>query len=150
MINFKFNFHNVLAYNRTTFNKRVVCCVDFIREFWQPVEKTVYIYSPWSLPLFTVVMMISVWTNYNYDDYKVKICAEKVLWIKKVLEYFLQNDVIITCLKTWKFCVCITKRDLNNIQKKNTFLRCKDLRVSWDLKTTTLYALAQVWISTDL
>ena len=38
--NFKFNFtfHNVLNYNRATFNNRVECCVDFTRESWQPVD----------------------------------------------------------------------------------------------------------------
>ena len=29
----------------------------------------------------------------------------------------LKNDVIITCPKTSKFCVCITKRGINKIQK---------------------------------
>ena len=40
MLNFKFNFtfHNILIYNRATFNNKVVCCIDFIRESWQPVE----------------------------------------------------------------------------------------------------------------
>ena len=40
MINFKFNFtfHNILIYNRATFNNGVGCCVDFIRESWQSVE----------------------------------------------------------------------------------------------------------------
>ena len=55
--------------------------------------------SHWSLSLFVVVMVISVWTHYNYDGYKVKICAllisfytatanEKEFELKKVLEYF--------------------------------------------------------------
>ena len=30
--------HNILIYNRATFNNRVLCCVDLIRESWQPVE----------------------------------------------------------------------------------------------------------------
>ena len=40
MINFELNFtfHNILIYNRATFNNIVVCCMDFIRESWQPVE----------------------------------------------------------------------------------------------------------------
>ena len=33
---FNFTFHNILIYNRPTFNNRVVCCV--LRESWQPVE----------------------------------------------------------------------------------------------------------------
>ena len=52
----------------------------------------------WSLPVFTVVMVISVWTHYNYDDYKMKICVllisfwietanEKKFELKKVYEY---------------------------------------------------------------
>ena len=79
---------------------------------------------------------------YNYDDYKMQTCAllisfysgtanEKSFELKKVLEYFQPSYVIITCLKTSKICVCITKRDLDNMQKKkNAFLRCEDLRVS--------------------
>ena len=35
---FNFTFHNTLIFNRTTFNSRVVCCVDFITECWQSVE----------------------------------------------------------------------------------------------------------------
>ena len=46
--------------------------------------------------------------------------------LEKILKYFEPNYVIITCLKTLKFCVCITKRDFNNI---NIFLRCEDFRV---------------------
>ena len=53
----------------------------------------------WSLPVFTVVMVLSVWMHYNYDDYKMKICALLILFssgtaneisfeLKKVLEYF--------------------------------------------------------------
>ena len=40
VVNFEFNFtfHNILIYNRVTLNNRVACCVDFIREYWQPVE----------------------------------------------------------------------------------------------------------------
>ena len=40
VINFKsnFTFHNIFIYNKATFNNRVACCVDFVREFWQPVE----------------------------------------------------------------------------------------------------------------
>ena len=40
MVNFKLNFtfHNILIYNKTTFNNSVACCVYFIREFWEPVE----------------------------------------------------------------------------------------------------------------
>ena len=40
MINFKSNvtFHNVLAYNRATFNNRIAYYVDIIGESWQPVE----------------------------------------------------------------------------------------------------------------
>ena len=40
MINSKLNytFHIILIYNRATFNNRVACCVDFIRESWQPLE----------------------------------------------------------------------------------------------------------------
>ena len=30
--NFNFTFHNILIYNRATFNNRVACCIDFIRE----------------------------------------------------------------------------------------------------------------------
>ena len=43
--------------------------------------------------------------------------------LKKVPEYFYPNYVIITCPKTSKFCVCITKRGLNNIQKKKTYFK---------------------------
>ena len=32
-------------------------------------------YSRWFLPVFKVVMMILVWRHYNYDNYKLKICA---------------------------------------------------------------------------
>ena len=67
--------------------------------------------------------------HYNYDDYKMKLCAllisfssrtanEKSFELKKVLEYFYPNYVIITSPKTLKFCVCITERGLDNIQKK--------------------------------
>ena len=45
---------------------------------------------------------------------------EKNFELKKVLEYFSPNSVIITCPKKSKFCVCITKRGLNNIQQKKT------------------------------
>ena len=56
-------------------------------------------YFHWSIPVLTVVMVISVWTHDNYDEYKVKICAlltsfssgtanEKNFELKKVLEYF--------------------------------------------------------------
>ena len=40
VVNFKsnFTFHNTLIYNRVTFNNRVACCVDLIRESWQPIE----------------------------------------------------------------------------------------------------------------
>ena len=40
MVNFKFNFtfHNILIYNRATFNNTVACCVDVIAESLQPVE----------------------------------------------------------------------------------------------------------------
>ena len=40
VVNFKFNFtfHNTLIYNRVTFSNRVACCVDLIRESWQPIE----------------------------------------------------------------------------------------------------------------
>ena len=40
VINFKFDFafHNILIYNRATFNNRVVSCTDFVRESWQPVK----------------------------------------------------------------------------------------------------------------
>ena len=37
-------------------------------------KKTANVFS-WYLPVFTVVMVTSVWTHYNYDDYKVKLCA---------------------------------------------------------------------------
>ena len=58
------------------------------------------IYSHWSLPVFTVVMVISVLMHYNYDNYKVKICAllisftietanEKKNWIKESTWIFL-------------------------------------------------------------
>ena len=38
--NFQFNFifHNILIDNRVTFNNKVECCVDYVRESWQPVE----------------------------------------------------------------------------------------------------------------
>ena len=56
------------------------------------------IHIHWSLPVFTIVMVIPLWTHYNYDDYKIKICAliisfesgranGKNFELKKVLEY---------------------------------------------------------------
>ena len=40
MINYKLNlnFHNIFIYKRVTFNNRVACCVDFIRDSWRPVK----------------------------------------------------------------------------------------------------------------
>ena len=38
--------------------------------------------------------------------------------LKKVLGYFYANYANINCPKTSKFCACITKRGLKNIQKK--------------------------------
>ena len=40
---------------------------------------------------------------------------KKKIELEKVLEYFYTSYVIITCLKTLKFFVWITKRGLNNI-----------------------------------
>ena len=60
---------------------------------------------------------------------------KKIELRKEVLEYSWPNYVNIPCPKTWKFCVCITKRDLNHMPKKKTFLRCEVLRVFWDLNT---------------
>ena len=37
--------------------------------------------------------------------------------LEKILKYFEPSYVLITCPKTLKFCVCITKRGFNNIQK---------------------------------
>ena len=91
-----------------------------------------------SSPVFTVVVVISLWTHYNYDDYKMKICAllisfwsgianENNFELKKVFEYSYPNYVIIAYPKTTRFCGCITKRGLNNMQKKKTFLRFKGI-----------------------
>ena len=100
----------------------------------------------WSLPVFTVVMVISVWTHYNYDDYKMKTCALLILfwsktangkknWIKesvwifltKLCQYYLSKDIKILCMH-------YQKRSLQYFEEKNTFLRCENLRVSRDLK----------------
>ena len=100
----------------------------------------------WSLPVFTVVMVISVWTHYNYDDYKMKTCAllisfwsktanGKKNWIKesvwifltKFCQYYLSKDIKILCMH-------YQKRSLQYFEEKNTFLRCENLRVSRDLK----------------
>ena len=35
---FSFTFHNISFYNRATFNYRVACCVDFIKESWQSIK----------------------------------------------------------------------------------------------------------------
>ena len=45
---------------------------------------------------------------------------KKKFELKKVLGYFYPNYVIINCPKTSKFCVCIIKRGLDNMQKKKT------------------------------
>ena len=39
------------------------------------LKTTQQMYSHWFLPVFKVVMMILVWRHYNYDNYKLKICA---------------------------------------------------------------------------
>ena len=36
-----FTFHNILIYNRATFNNRVACCVNFVGEYRQPVRAIV-------------------------------------------------------------------------------------------------------------
>ena len=40
VINFKFifTFHKIFISNKATFNNRGACCVDIIRESWQPIE----------------------------------------------------------------------------------------------------------------
>ena len=59
VINFKsnFTFHNILFYNRAIFNNRVVCCVDFIRESWQPVEA--------SCKEFCKISVLKILTNHK-------------------------------------------------------------------------------------
>ena len=71
----------------------------------------------WSLPVFTVVTVMSVWTHCNYDSYEVKICTLlisfysetakwKKNWIKesawifltKLYHYHLSEDIKILCM----------------------------------------------------
>ena len=66
--------------------------------FDEDSENKTSMYFQWSLSVFIVVMVMSVWTHYKYDNYKMKISSllisfksgtvnEKVFELKKVLEY---------------------------------------------------------------
>ena len=55
------------------------------------------LYSQWSLPVFTVVLMIQVFTHYDYDKCKVNLWA----WIfgnQIICHYRLSENTKVLCM----------------------------------------------------
>ena len=66
-----------------------------------------------------------------------KIWIKESTWIflNKLCNYHLSEDIKI-------LCVHYQKRSQQYTREKNTFLKCEDVRVSWDLKI-----IIEVWSS---
>ena len=97
-------------------------------------------YFHWSLPVFTVVMVISVWTRYNYGDYRQRLSlniniSTKYVYVRKYTHTTSMKKPRKLCFENVNILSIICRRK-EHIFKKHRFKgllrRCKDLRICWD------------------
>ena len=106
-------------------------------------------YCHWFFAGFSSSYGDAVWAHYNYDDYKVKICTLfyfKVEQLTKKTFNYRKYLNILTKLCHYSLSGDITfvyalPKEVSTTWEKNTFLRCEDLTVCWDLKLKIYYCL---------
>ena len=107
------------------------------------LKKKPGMYSQWSLPVFTVVLMIQVFTHYDYDKCKVNLCA--CIFVTQLYHYHLSENIKVLCMDSQKW----SQHYAGGKTHFNTFLRCEDWRVSWGLKTLNELQASVVNVSSD-
>ena len=106
-------------------------------------------YCHWFFAGFSSSYGDTVWAHYNYDDYKVKICTLFYFKVeqltKKTFNYRKYLNILTKlchyCLSGDINFVYALPKEVSTTWEKNTFLRCEDLTVCWDLKLKIYYCL---------